>query len=160
MKDSRKLQEKVATFAEQMAYSPEKLGPNVKLAREHMHITQEQAAARVGVAVRTYVAWEHGHAMPRGHNLTNLAKALKVDTVDLLNGVNDSDDQPLSEQLAEMRAQLTSMQEKLDAVIDIFTGTEQVADAIDRRRAAVAGGGSVGSDPTPDPPSKSHVPRS
>lgn len=135
MKDARKLQEKRSTFRLQMAYSPEKLGPNVKVAREKLHITQEQAAQRSGVAVRTYVAWEHGHAMPRGYNLDNLAKALKASVRDLLDGVNDDEELPLGEQLSALRSEVSLLGDKLDAVLDLFTDAGALAAAIDLRRA-------------------------
>jgi transcriptional regulator with XRE-family HTH domain len=120
-----------------MAYSPEKLGPNVKVAREGLHITQEQAAQRAGVAIRTYVAWEHGDAMPRGYNLDRLAKALKTDVMDLMAGVSDNEELPLSEQLADLRVRVDGVAEKLDAVLALFTSSEALAAAIDLRRGEV-----------------------
>lgn len=115
-------------FALQMAYSPEKFGPNVKAARDRMRLTQEQVAQRAGVAVRTYIQWEHGRAMPRGYNLENLAKVLKADPMDLLQGVSDVEPE------RNVHERLDDIEAKLDAVLALFTNAEQLADAIIRRQ--------------------------
>lgn len=135
MKDSRKLHEKVSMFALQMAYSPERFGPNVREARLRLRLTQEQAAQRTQVSLRTYAEWERGKALPRGYNLDNLAKALKVDPVDLLQGVSDTEPEAtMFDRLTAIEANQLRIETKLDVVLELFTNAEQIADALIRRQ--------------------------
>lgn len=119
-------------FALQMAYSPEKFGPNVKAARDRLRLTQEQVAQRAGVAVRTYIQWEHGRAMPRGYNLDNLAKVLKSDPVDLLQGVSDVEPEQ------NVHDRLESIEAKLDFLIEKFASADELIDALNRRQSPPA----------------------
>ncbi len=58
--------------------SQEKLGKNVKKAREKLGLTQEELAEKVGIHVSYVSRIERGKVNPSYDILENLAKVLKV----------------------------------------------------------------------------------
>lgn len=52
-------------------------------ARGRLKITQEEAALRAGVTLRTYARWERGKNVPQGQNLLHLANGLGLDSAEL-----------------------------------------------------------------------------
>lgn len=153
------MQEKLSTFAVQMAATSGQLGPNLVSARKGARLTQAELAQRLQVNLSTYIRWEHGKATPRWHNLERLADVLKIDIADLLDSEDPSASEAptLSEEIAMLRADVAAMRTELAAVIDIFTNADQLASALARRdEAGDPGGGSTRRAPLADvrPPSK------
>ena len=64
--------------------SQEKLGKNVKKAREKLGLTQEELAEKVGIHVSYVSRIERGKVNPSYDILENLAKVLKVKSSDFL----------------------------------------------------------------------------
>ncbi len=60
--------------------NPSPLKPAIALARwrRRHRLTQVQAAARIGVNVRTLQTWEQGARQPRGFTLTSLLDKIKT----------------------------------------------------------------------------------
>lgn len=64
--------------------SQDKLGKNVKKAREKLGLTQEELAEKVGVHVSYISRIERGKVNPSYEILENLSKILKVKSSDFL----------------------------------------------------------------------------
>ena len=58
-------------------------GQFVGARRQELRLTRAELAERVGVAVRTVVAWELGYRIPGSAQLARIAEALGVDTASL-----------------------------------------------------------------------------
>ena len=136
-RDTRNLRERRDTFALQMAMHPKKFGRNLKLARERMRLTQEAAAERLGVSQRALQRWESGEVFPRGYNVDRIAEGYGVEVADLLRDADDAGAPPVTigDRLAALEAQGVRLEEKLDAVLALFTDAEALAAALDRRRS-------------------------
>lgn len=64
--------------------SQEKLGKNVKKAREQLGLTQEELAEKAGVHVSYISRIERGKVNPSYEVLESIAKTLKIKSSDLL----------------------------------------------------------------------------
>lgn len=136
-------------FAIQMAQNPISFGVNLKRFREEkLDLTQVEAAGRIGVDPRVLQRWEAGGAYPRRANRVAIAEAYDIDLADLMHDEPDAGRPPqtIGERLDEIVDRQIAIEEKLDAVLGLFTDAEQLAAAIDRRREG------DGSKPTEDRP--------
>jgi transcriptional regulator with XRE-family HTH domain len=97
------------------------LGTMLLEARKARGFSQNEAALRAQVGLRTYVRWEHGENRPQAGNLASLAHALGIDHGELARAAG-SYDVPIDVQAAEARR---SAEVATDEVADL---REQVAD--------------------------------
>ena len=136
--DSRTLPQKLSTFAFQMGLNTDILGPNIRAARDARRMSQEDLADRAGVSKRAVGTWERGPAVPEWRHLESVAKVLKIDVGELLEDPDaPADEHPsIGDLLDQIAARQIAMEAKLDAVLELFSTAEQLADAIDRRRAS------------------------
>lgn len=91
-----------------------RIGARIAKLRARAHLTQEAAAARLKIGVRTYQTWEAGDATPRWHNYERLAKLYGVKVEEIL-GSTPLDQVPAD--TAEV-ASLAAIQSSLDEIIE------------------------------------------
>jgi HTH-type transcriptional regulator, cell division transcriptional repressor len=72
-------------------------GDRVAAAREALGLSQPDLARRLGVRLKTVVAWENDAAEPRANRLQMLAGILNVSVMWLLTGAGDGLDAPHEE---------------------------------------------------------------
>lgn len=107
-----------------------------KLREDRTPYTQEAAAAKLRVAIRTYQSWELGEAVPRYHNREKLAKLFKI-TVEELSGVAPSTARsPSSTQLGRIEQAITELAgavAELSARLDAYTAEAGELTELDRK---------------------------
>lgn len=79
------------------------LGRRIRLARQHLEITQEQLAEKAGVSRTAITRWESGLSEPTVEHLIELCNILNVDACYLL-GVDNRNQ--MVEELQKMSATL------------------------------------------------------
>lgn len=72
-------------------------GDRLAAAREAAELTQKDLAKRLGVKVKTIVAWENDVSEPRANRLQMVAGLLNVSLMWLLNGEGEGVDPPSAE---------------------------------------------------------------
>lgn len=60
------------------------IGDQIRAARLHANLTQEQVALRAGIRIATYGDVEQGHSSPRLDTLIRIADAIGVPLSDLM----------------------------------------------------------------------------
>lgn len=60
---------------------------SIRMAREAKHLTQAEAAKRIGVATNSISRWETGETVPNALNLIKMGEVYEV-TLDTLCGVS------------------------------------------------------------------------
>jgi transcriptional regulator with XRE-family HTH domain len=66
------------------------IGDRLRQLRKQSLMTQEELAARSGVAVSTIIRIEHNQVEPQGSTIRKLAEALKVEPQELVRGAGDA----------------------------------------------------------------------
>jgi transcriptional regulator with XRE-family HTH domain len=140
--DSRKMHEKLSTFGLQMGLNKDVVGPNLRLARERVHLPKARAALRIGISERQLTRWEKGEVLPRWENLESAADVYGIDPAELAHDEDPSEEEAprLTDQVSALRAEIAEMHEQLAAVLELFSTADQLAAAIERRRDAAEGG--------------------
>jgi transcriptional regulator with XRE-family HTH domain len=80
----------------------------MRSARKRLGISQEEAAHRLGVSLRTYARWERGESMGFIGHLDEIAPVLNTTEADLLGGENPLSDGPTVRDLAAKLDQMSS----------------------------------------------------
>jgi transcriptional regulator with XRE-family HTH domain len=86
----------------------ERIALRMRTARKRLRISQEEAAGRLGVVLRTYARWERGESLGFIGHLDEIAGALETSESELLGGENALSDGPTVQELSA----------KLDAIMD------------------------------------------
>ena len=60
------------------------IAKNLKMIRLSQHLTQEEVASKAGISTNHYARIERGESTPSIMSLSSLAKALKVNSSDIL----------------------------------------------------------------------------
>jgi transcriptional regulator with XRE-family HTH domain len=144
--DSRTLQQKLSTFAEQMAVNRETLGVNLSKMRETRRLTQDQLAERAYVSKKSISNWERGVSTPGWGNIERLASVLKCDISDLL----DDPDAPSSNE-PTIGERMDSLEAKLDRVLEILGTADAAVAAVSRQSEDPA---AADLPEVPDPPKR------
>lgn len=99
-----------------MALRKERVVERLVQLREVHGLTQEQAAARVGVTVRQWQRWEAGKSMPYPRNLDMIAAKFGITVADFFDEdvVTESLDDRVQELLAKQNANLARQTEILE----------------------------------------------
>jgi len=88
-------------------------GDRVAAARETLGLSQQELAARLGVKLRTVVAWEEDRAEPRANKLQMLSGILNVSMRWLLtgggDGLNGPDEGAISADIGGLLAELRGL---------------------------------------------------
>lgn len=77
----RRGQRRVSVLAE-MALRRERIAARLGELRERDSLTQEQAAARVGVTLRQWQRWEYGESVPYPRNMDQIATKFGISVVE------------------------------------------------------------------------------
>jgi transcriptional regulator with XRE-family HTH domain len=93
-----------------MSTPEERIAGRMKGARKRFGISQEQAAHRLDVSLRTFARWERGESLGFIGRLDEIAEALGTTQADLLGGENPLSDGPTVQDLA---AKLDEMMEEI-----------------------------------------------
>jgi transcriptional regulator with XRE-family HTH domain len=106
------------------------VGSRIETARVAAGIDRETLGAQVGVGVDTVATWESGEGSPRSNQLVAIAGILAVSPPWLMIGHGDAPDtsqEPatVAPELAEIRAELEDLVQRLDRVVDALPDTEQ-----------------------------------
>lgn len=136
-----------ARFERQMSAYMQDVGRRMREARERNRpdlTSHEKAAHELGVSGKQYGRWERGESQPRPDKWSAIAEMLDV-SVESLRG-----SPPIAPE-EELRAQLTRIEEKLDAIADavITQLRPHDADAAGRVERAVAAAGQASRDTQP-----------
>jgi transcriptional regulator with XRE-family HTH domain len=94
-----------------------RIGARIATLRDRSHLTQEAAALRLKVGVRTYQTWEAGDATPRWHNYEKVAKLYGVKVEDLL-GSSPLDELGASNGTRSQHDPLMAIKESLTDIIE------------------------------------------
>lgn len=94
---------------------PQPMGPRLRVARENAALTEAELARRVGVTVRSILAWESDKAIPRANRLQMLAGILGVTLTWLLEG---REDEFMESQSAAPEVAMQKEIERLNATLD------------------------------------------
>ncbi|MEZ5247617.1 MAG: helix-turn-helix domain-containing protein [Acidimicrobiales bacterium] len=108
------------------------VGSRIEEARVAAGIDRETFGAQVGVDVETVATWESGEASPRSNQLVAIAGILGVSPPWLMIGHGESPGTPdhtpsAAPELAEIRAELEGLVQRLDRVVDALPDTEDSA---------------------------------
>ena len=134
----------------QMALEKQEFARRLREAREHAGLSQEEAAKKIGVTLRSYGRWESTHkkdgAIPRGSRLDPIAEALNVDREYLMGpppaplGMGDNDSGP-SARLAVIEAKLDLLLAAAGVSLDGLPDddVELIAALEEKQRAAKPG---------------------
>jgi transcriptional regulator with XRE-family HTH domain len=98
----------VSVLAE-MALRQEKVAERLAILRERQALTQEQAAAKVGVTLRQWQRWEAGQSMPYPRNLELIASRFGFSVADFFDAEPDLG--------ANGQSQLERIEAKLDLLL-------------------------------------------
>lgn len=103
-------------MARQRREEAKRIGARIAVLRDRSHLTQEAAAAKLKVGVRTYQTWEAGDATPRWQNYERLAKLYGVAVEDILGStsLNGSQAEAAPPALAEIQATLEEISARLE----------------------------------------------
>lgn len=97
-----------------MAIRKEAVASKLAELREQHDLSQEQAAARVGITHRQWQRWEHGESVPYPRNLDAIAARFGFDVSEFF----DQEDMPALR--AAPDNQLDRIEGKLDMLIDFW----------------------------------------
>jgi transcriptional regulator with XRE-family HTH domain len=128
----------------EMALQDRAAGQRLAQARKQKRLTQEGAAQKIGVSVRTYSDWERGISLPRPSNLTEIERVLEVDTRAVYF------ENPAQNGLPSER--LDRIEDKLDRVLRHFGETEMTAEDVSPEGAEHELEDVAPTDGAPDPP--------
>lgn len=117
--ESRKVREVGASLLRQMALEKQlvaqRLGQQIARHRARLRLTQEEAAAKVGVTHRAYQRWESGESMPYPRNIERIAEAFEVEVDELLSeAATPSVNGNTQAQLDRIEAGLTEILRRFD----------------------------------------------
>ena len=97
-------------------------GDRVAAAREHVGMTEEDLARRLGIKVDTVRRWEHDLAEPRANKLQMLAGILNVSLRWLLTGEGDELDAPsgdmIGAEVTEILRDMRSLKSEMARAIE------------------------------------------
>lgn len=130
----------VSVLAE-MALRKERVAERLSDLRERGALSQEQAAAKVGVTLRQWQRWEAGESVPYPRNLDSVASAFGISVAEFF-------DEPQVvvtpdvRQLDRIQADVDDMRAKLDELLDLLrpaaetlaAAFEAEADRLDEQR--------------------------
>lgn len=119
---------RVSVLAE-MALRRERIAERLTEIREHNSLTQENAAAKVGVTLRQWQRWEAGESVPYPRNLDAVASRFGLSVADFFDGdlsASATRSALLEARVEDLEAQLTEMRAGLAAL---------TADSLRRTRA-------------------------
>lgn len=106
----------------------DQIAENLRLARRLAGITQEEAAHKLGVTVRTYARWESGESKGFVDQLDRIAKVFGTTTDQLLGSDEDASTADrlaaMENELRELRALLLDPA-RLKAAADALTAEER-----------------------------------
>lgn len=109
------------------------LGGRISRAREALGMDNMEASEKVGVTQETYDNWESDRDEPRANKLTMLAGVLGVSPTWLLYGIGASPSyEQISEEITNLRAQLTRIRELHDATGNAIQVFEQAIDRLEQ----------------------------
>lgn len=100
----------------------QRLGQQIARHRARLRLTQEEAAAKVGVTHRAYQRWESGESMPYPRNIEKIAEAFDVEVDDLLS------ETATPTVAGETQAQLDRIEAALNLILE-HLGLVALADA-------------------------------
>lgn len=102
-----------------MSTPEERIAGRMRSARKRLGISQEEAAHRLDVSLRTYARWERGESLGFLGRLDEIAKALGASEADLLGGESPLSDGPtvrdLAAKLDQMMEEITSLRRDLES---------------------------------------------
>jgi transcriptional regulator with XRE-family HTH domain len=102
---------RVSVIAE-MALRREKIAQRLGELRERDSLTQEQAAAKVGVTLRQWQRWEVGESVPYPRNLDAVASRFGITVAEFFDPEEGAVDRVaiLETKVSELEAQITALQ--------------------------------------------------
>lgn len=139
----RKQPRRVSVLAE-MALRREKIAQRLGELREANTLTQEQAAAKVGVTLRQWQRWEAGESVPYPRNMDGIASHFGLSVSEFFdeNPLSDGRTTILEAKVEELEGVLAQMLARLDALdADAIERDEETAAA----RAVQPGAKTAGS---------------
>lgn len=163
----RERRHRVSVLAE-MALRKEKVTQRLRELRELHGLTQDQAAARVGINLRQWQRWEAGDSMPYPRNLDTIASAFGITVAEFFDppprvAVDHSELGAVREQLARLDDHISALQngrasgveqllerqsailERLEAMLERIEARIEASDTATQRLIAAATG-------EPEPP--------
>lgn len=108
-----------------MALRKERVAERLLQLREVHSLTQEQAAAHVGVTMRQWQRWEAGDSMPYARNLEQIAERFEVPVADFYDGQSAMSPVADARDVAQVLELLTQLVERQTALTDSVTAVAE-----------------------------------
>ena len=143
--------ERVSVLAE-LAIKKETVSRRLAELRDERDLSQEKAAALVGVTMRQWQRWEAGESVPYPRNLDAIAEHFGINVASFF-----EDDRPRVTDTNPQPSQLDRLEQKLDAQAELLrTMLEAIIPLLeDRERAQLEGLVAGKGEKTPEAPAES-----
>ncbi len=121
-----------------MALRRERIAERLTELREQHSLTQENAAARVGVTLRQWQRWEAGESVPYPRNLDSIASKFGLSVAEFF---DETENGTVRNELAALRAEVTELRAGLAALAsDSLRHTQELRALRDKGRRKGRGG--------------------